>query len=301
MLNVAGYLFIHIDNPQQLVTHIRDLLSNQEPFRDNVKGTILIAPEGINMFLTGEKEIVQDLFIEKHLYSLDERFKRIAFKYMECETHGFSALRVRLKKEVISMGHLYPELTNTPDMDTSDHITPSQFKEMLDSNPDVQVFDTRNVYEVEIGKFNNAKYLPIDTFRDFPQSLQENIHMFDKNKPLVMYCTGGVRCEKAAPYLRKHGFEQVYQLGGGILKYLMDFEQDQNEKYFEGECFVYDKRVAVAPKDLTRQSLVKMCKGCMNPVPHELQKEDLGYKEDVICPNCPSNKQKRKEYALKVQ
>ncbi len=115
-----------------------------------------------------------------------------------------------------------------------------------------------------------------------------------------MYCTGGVRCEKSAPVFKRLGFKKVYQLNGGILKYMMDMEKDETEDLFEGECFVYDHRVAVAPHDLNRRSEWRMCKGCMFPVsPDDQQME--GYVAGVSCPNCPSNKAKRKTYAQKVQ
>jgi len=298
MINAAGYIFSPLNEHKQVHSKLKQLLTETSPYREMIRGTVLVSPEGVNMFLTGDKQTLVHDFIETQLTAIDTLFRKIDWKFMECEGHGFTATRVRLKKEVISIGESYKSLTGQEDWDKSDHLTSDEWRRMIEQE-DVQLLDTRNVYEINVGKFKNAKWFDIDTFREFPDAVEDNMTQFDKEKPLLMYCTRGVRCKKAEPVFKRLGFKQVYQLNGGILKYMMDMEKDETEDLYEGECFVYDHRVSVAPHNLAKKSEWKMCKGCMNPVSPAEQLMET-FVDGASCPNCPTNKTKRQVYAKKL-
>ena len=202
-VNVAGYRFIDLPDRDELRQPFRDVCE-----KNRLLGTILLSTEGINFFLCGDQ-----LGIDGFLQYLeqDERFVDIPLKVSHSEKLAFRRMNVRLKNEIISMG--MDEIR--PADDTGEPISPSEFKQWLDEGRDITVLDTRNDYEIRIGTFDNAVDFNIGTFRAFPEAVKNSD--LDKDKTVVMFCTGGIRCEKASALMLKEGFQDVRQLQGGVL------------------------------------------------------------------------------------
>jgi predicted sulfurtransferase len=267
-VNIAGYRFVPISDREEMRWPLRDLCVDLE-----LKGTILLSEEGINFFLSGSQESV-DNFIG-HMNE-DERFREIPLKTSYSDDQPFKRMLVRLKKEIISMGHDDVK----PAEFTSPSIKPKEFKSWLDEGKEIIVLDARNDYEMRTGKFQNAVDLNIKSFRQFPNAIKQLSDEL-KGTPVVMYCTGGVRCEKASVALIEEGFSEVYQLEGGILGYF----EECGGAHWDGECFVFDKRVGVNP-DLEETDTV-MCFTCREPLlAHEQESE--AYIEGQSCPYCIS-------------
>ncbi len=265
-LNIAGYKFVTIpdrDNLRQPFKHKCDSLE--------LKGTILLSHEGINIFVAGlESNIVQfrDWVIE------DERFNDISFKESTSDSQPFNRMNVRLKSEIISVG-----LPNFDRIDSEDgRIFPNELHQRLSNNEDIVLLDTRNTYETRLGSFHNSIELDIKTFRAFPEAVANMDDSF-KDKQIVMFCTGGVRCEKASVIMRDAGFTNIRQLEGGILGYFQEVGGD----YWDGECFVFDKRVALKP-DLTETGTT-VCFACREPLLPE-QQLDPAYVPGISCSYC---------------
>jgi UPF0176 protein len=197
----------------------------------DLRGRIIVAHEGLNGTVSGTKEATD--FYMQTLHS-DPRFASIDFKVDAYHEHAFQKLHVRVKPEIVhsSLSHIDPNVR------TGKHLSPIEFKAMKDRE-DVVVLDVRSDYEHELGHFKNALTLDIENFRDFPEKVKELEAL--KNKKILTYCTGGIKCEKASAYLLEQGFEDVYQLHGGIIKYGMEAGGED----FEGKCYVFDGRVAV--------------------------------------------------------
>ena len=268
VVNIAGYRFVDLLDRNDL----------QQPFRDicsqlSMKGTILLAHEGINFFLAGSQKSVDSYiaFIEE-----DERFRDIPLKISYSDYQPFRRMNVRLKKEIISLGlnHIKPAQF------TGEEIAPSDFKQMLDDGEEVLILDTRNEYECRIGTFEDAMELDIRSFRDFPRAISE-IPDELKDKPVVMFCTGGIRCEKASVVMMEAGFSNVKQLKGGILGYF----EEVGGAYWNGDCFVFDRRVAVNPN--LEETEVVQCYACREPLLVEEQ-ENSEYVIAKSCPYCSS-------------
>lgn len=260
-INTSAYKFVTL--PEAQFTVLREQLKEKADALA-LKGTILLSAEGINSFLSGTREAIDEY---KDFLDSYDVFEGMHYKESESDHQPFSRMLVRLKKEIISMGK--PEIE--PEKKKAPYIKPEEFKRWYESKKDMIVLDTRNDYEVEIGTFHDALDLNIETFRDFPNAvtmLPDDV----KKKPVVTFCTGGIRCEKAAQYMFDHGFEEVYQLDGGILNY---FEQCGGD-YWDGECFVFDKRVAVDPK--LQETTTKQCYSCRGVLTPEMQ--------DKPCPEC---------------
>ena len=246
-LNIAGYKFVVLDD--------RDAL--RQPLKAQcdelgLKGTILISHEGINIFVAGPE---QSIVAFRAYLSKDERFADIDFKVSYSEHQPFNRMNVRLKNEIISVG--LPNFDRVESMDG--RILPKELHEKLLNGDEVVLLDTRNTYETRLGTFHNAIELDIDTFRAFPQAVSE-LEESLKDKEIVMFCTGGVRCEKASVIMKDAGFANIKQLEGGILGYFEHVGGD----YWEGECFVFDKRVALLP-DLTETGTT-ICFACREPL-----------------------------------
>lgn len=274
-INIAAYKFIDLDD---LAGRKASLL----PFCKSLdlKGTILLSLEGINMFLAGTRDSI-DRFLD-HLRAQPE-FEDIEVKESVSDHQPFSRMLVRLKKEIISMG---VEVIR-PVQKTSPKISAQTLKQWLDEGKDVALLDVRNDYEIEVGTFKNAIPAGVDHFRQFPAATRQLPESM-KQKPVVMFCTGGIRCEKAGPLMENEGFKEIFQLDGGILKY---FEECGGEHY-EGDCFVFDKRVAVDP-DLNETEF-EQCYGCQAVLTAEDQASEL-YQPPYTCPYCfrtPQQKQK---------
>ena len=264
IVNVAGYRFVDMPDRDELREPMREICQKL-----NLKGTILLAHEGINFFLAGTKQAIDDFIA--HI-EIDDRFKDIPLKISYSDYQPFRRMNVRLKKEIISLGldHIKPA------QHTGDEITPTDFKQMLDNGEEVIVLDTRNIYECRIGTFENALELDIKTFRDFPKAVDEMADEM-KDKPVVMFCTGGIRCEKASVVMMDAGFSNVKQLKGGILGYFEEVGGD----YWQGDCFVFDRRVALNPK--LEETDVVQCYACREP----LLVEEQTTGDYVIAQSCP--------------
>jgi RluA family pseudouridine synthase len=237
----------------------------------DLKGTILLSTEGINMFVAGIREHVDALVAELHAVPGLEGLKP---KYSESAEQPFRRMLVRIKKEIIAFGVEGIE----PAKYTSPRLEPKVLKQWLDEGRPVILYDTRNDYEVKLGTFKGAVIAGIDSFRDFPAAVAK-LPPEMKHAQVVSFCTGGIRCEKAAPFLERAGFEHVWQLDGGILKY---FEECGNSHY-DGELFVFDQRVGVDPG--LHETAWSLCFACRTPLTAE-DKTDQRYEENVSCPYC---------------
>lgn len=198
----------------------------------NIRGRIIVAEEGLNGTVSGTRVACQ-----KYMEDLkaDPRFAKTEFKVDTHEGHAFRKINVRVKPEIVHSG-----LRDiNPNKRTGAYVEPEEFKQMLESGEDLVILDVRSDYEHKLGRFKNAITLDIENFRDFPDKLKELEYL--KNKKVVTYCTGGIKCEKASAFLLENGFEDVHQLHGGIIKYGLE----TGGKDFEGKCYVFDNRVAV--------------------------------------------------------
>lgn len=261
------YKFIQLDNLETWRDRCLKFCEQQE-----IKGTILLATEGINCTLSGEAESI-DNFLQ--FLQEDDRFLDIEPKISDTDQPPFHRLKVKIKSEIVTMG--VNEIK--PAISTGKHIDPETWNQII-SDPEVLVIDTRNQYEYKVGTFQNAVSPQTDNFRQFPEFVAENLDP-NKHKKIAMFCTGGIRCEKASAYLIAQGFEEVYQLDGGILNYLETVSSDKS--LWEGECFVFDHRVAV--NEELEKGNYELCYGCGQPLsPEERQSEK--YEAGVSCPYC---------------
>lgn len=255
-------------------------LSDLESFRDrlvalgaecDVKGTILLAPEGVNGTIAGEKEDV-DAFLE--LLRSDHRLAELEAKWSMAKEDPFLRLKVRLKKEIVTLRVGEVDSINN----TATHVPADEWNSLI-SDPDTIVIDTRNNYEHAIGTFTNAVNPDTRRFGEFPGWIESQAEF--KDKRLAMFCTGGIRCEKGTAFLREQGFEEVYQLEGGILKYLETM--DAEDSLWDGECYVFDRRVSVGhglvPGDL------EICPNC-NTVLGDEDRAVTSYRTGVHCSSC---------------
>lgn len=231
-INISGYKFVSL--PAAELVDIQTALKQQAAVHA-LKGTILLSEEGINAFLSGSRTAI-DAYVQ-YLQTIPA-FHDLRFKESLSNSQPFSRLLVRIKKEIISMG----QDSVRPQDKTAPYIAPEQLKQWYDEQRDFIILDTRNDYEVSVGSFDRAVNLHIDNFRQFPAAIDQLPEAF-KHKPVVTFCTGGIRCEKAAEYMQQQGFTDVYQLEGGILSY---FEKVGGD-YYHGECFVFDDRLTVNP------------------------------------------------------
>jgi UPF0176 protein len=237
-----------------------------------IYGTILLAEEGINGTVVGTRKAIDSLI--SHLKS-DPRLADLEYKESFSDDIPFHRTKVKLKKEIVTMGQ--------PDIKPSDRsgvrVEPEQWNEII-SDPDMLLIDTRNEYEYKIGTFKNAVSPNTTNFREFPDYVSKQLDPA-KTKKVAMFCTGGIRCEKASAYMLEQGFEEVYQLNGGILKYLE--EVGTNESLWEGECFVFDSRVSVDHQ--LAEGSYEQCFACRRPITDEdMQSKD--YVQGVSCPFC---------------
>ena len=264
--NITGYKFIPIKNELVLQETILKRSTNL-----NLKGTVLISRKGINFSVSGNKNNIDKflLFIRS-----DSRFADVDVKITYNEYQPFRKMLVRIKKEIISMG--IEEID--PFQFTGKKISPKELNKKLNNNEDIVLLDTRNEYEVRLGTFKNAIDLNLDSFRDFPKEI-EKLRKKLNGKEVVMFCTGGIRCEKASALMLKNGFENIQQIDGGVINYF----KETGGRHWNGDCFVFDDRVAL-DKDLHETDYV-LCFRCREP----LNKEEIGsekYKIDEYCPYC---------------
>ena len=271
VLNIAGYRFVDLNDRDEL----RDPFMNMCTVLE-LKGTILLSPNGINFVLAGSEESVSEFI--RYLES-DKRFSGIPIKFSRTDYQPFRRMLVKRKNEIISLG----KSEIKPSEFTGPYIKPIEFKRLLDGEEDILVLDTRNDYETRIGSFEGSLELGISTFRDFPNAI-ESIPEEYKSKTVVMYCTGGIRCEKASAVMINAGFEDVKQLEGGILGYF----DECGGSYWDGDCFVFDQRVAV-DSDLAETD-IQMCFKCREPLSVDEQKSEY-YVIGEHCPYCSTTMQ----------
>ena len=265
-LNVAGYKFEPLENLNSLIPEFQNKCDEL-----GLKGSVYLSPNGINFSIAGTKKNI-DTYIE--FMEEDSRFRDIPLKKTFSETQPFRRMKVRLKKEIISLGR---DDINPREL-TGDYISPRELFEMYETKEDVIVLDTRNEYETRVGLFENAVDLQLDTFRDFPSAI-ETLPEEYKDKQIVMYCTGGIRCEKASAVMMKAGFSDVKQLEGGVL----DYFKETGGAYWNGDCFVFDERVAL-DKELKETEYI-YCYICREPLSAE-EKASPDFKINEYCPYC---------------
>ena len=266
VLNIAGYKFEPLDDVEVLVPEFQSVCDDLE-----LKGSVYLSPNGINFSLAGNEESIEQYL---HFMEQDERFLDVPLKKTYSETQPFRRMKVRPKKEIISLGR---DDINPREL-TGNYITPQELYAMYENNEDVIVLDTRNEYETRVGLFENALDLQLDTFRDFPKAIEQLPDEY-KDKQIVMYCTGGIRCEKASAVMIKAGFSDVRQLEGGVL----DYFKETGGAYWNGDCFVFDERVAL-DKELNETEYV-YCYICREPLSAE-EKASKDFKINEYCPYC---------------
>jgi len=265
-LNVAGYKFEPLENLDSVIPEFQNKCDEL-----GLKGSVYLSPNGINFSIAGTEADI-DTYIK--FMEEDARFKDIPLKKTFSETQPFRRMKVRLKKEIISLGR---DDINPSEL-TGNYISPKELFEMYEKKEDVIVLDTRNEYETRVGIFENAIDLQLDTFRDFPSAI-ETLPEEYKDKQIVMYCTGGIRCEKASAVMMKAGFSDVKQLKGGVL----DYFKETGGAYWNGDCFVFDERVAL-DKELNETEYI-YCYICREPLSAE-EKESPDFKINEYCPYC---------------
>lgn len=263
----ALYHFVRLDDFRQYRQPLLDLMNEE-----GIRGTLLLAAEGINGTVAGGQTA-----IEKLLGWLKDQapFSGLSHKESFCDEMPFYRTKVKLKKEIVTMGVEGID----PRHIVGTYVKPQDWNSLI-SDPDVVLVDTRNDYEVAIGTFKGASNPNTKTFREFPAYVEEKLDP-KEHKKVAMFCTGGIRCEKSTAYLKQQGFEEVYHLEGGILKYLE--EVPEAESLWQGECFVFDNRVTVG------HGLVPghydQCHACRMPI-SEAEKQSAHYESGVSCPHC---------------
>ncbi|MDC1133137.1 rhodanese-related sulfurtransferase [Candidatus Pelagibacter sp.] len=269
MFDVFGfYKFKKINSLKKNKTFLHDLL-----IKNNIRGTIIISKEGLNGTISGQKE------------NLDAVIKKIQllFNFKNFDNNNkskslfqpFLKPKVKIKKEIVPMNLII----NSKERIVSSHLEPKEWNKLI-KKKDTYIIDTRKPFEYEVGTFNKSINPNINNFRDFPKYLNK----LKKDKPVAMFCTGGVRCEKTSVYLKKKGFNNIYQLNGGILNYLQKIKK--KDSLWKGECFVFDNRISL--KHGLKTGTFKMCSGCRKPISSKDRKSKK-YEEGVSCPSCYDN------------
>jgi len=267
----ALYKFVTLEDFEAIRSPLLSIMLENE-----VRGTLLLAREGINGTIAGSRQSIDTIL---NWLKEDVRFSDIVTKESFDTETPFNRTKVKLKREIVTMG-----VENIdPKKIVGTYVKPKDWNELI-SNPDVLLVDTRNDYEVKIGTFQNALNPETKTFRDFPEYVEKNLNP-NKHKKVAMFCTGGIRCEKSTAFLKEKGFEEVYHLEGGILKYLEEVPEE--ETMWKGECFVFDNRVAVNHQ--LEKGQYDQCNACRMPVT-ETEKQSEHFIEGVSCPHCYEKK-----------
>ena len=264
--NISTYKFTPLDDLPALRERLIRVCQAGE-----LKGTILLSPEGINIFVAGTRGNIDALLAElRTLPGLAD----LAPKESESAKQPYNRMLVKIKKEIIAFGVEGIDPARKP----TAKLPARTLKQWLDEGRPVTLLDTRNDYEVRMGTFRSAIPAGIEHFRDFPKAV-EKLPEEMKEQPIVMFCTGGIRCEKAGPYMELAGFQKVFQLDGGILKYF----EECGGAHYDGECFVFDRRVGVDPE--LRETSSEMCFACQMPLTFEEQRHPH-YVQGDSCPHC---------------
>lgn len=276
--NIAAYKFAPLSNLKPLRDRLIELCKDR-----GLKGTILLTPEGVNLFVAGPREHVE--YLQDELRSVPG-LEGLQGKFSDSDRQPFHRMLVKIKKEIIAFGVEGIDPARKP----SPKLAAKELKQWLDEGRPITLLDTRNDYEVKLGTFHNAMTIGLQNFRDFPAAV-EKLPAEMKQQPIVMFCTGGIRCEKAGPFMEREGFEQIYQLDGGILKYFEECGSD----HYDGECFVFDHRVGVDPT--LRETESTQCHVCQTPLTTEDQ-SDPRYVQDVSCPFCFRTDEQRRAQSM---
>ncbi len=262
------YSFFDLKNKKKLKSDFDIFLSNKI-----VRGTILLADEGINATISGNELDLKEImnYLEKKI-----EIRNLNLKKIETDFLPFNRMKVRLKKEIVSLGKGNINIKKYG----GELVDPSNWNSLIKS-PDTLIIDVRNSFEICIGSFNNALNLKTKSFRDFSKQFKKlNV---DNKKKIAMYCTGGIRCEKASAYLKINGYENVFQLNGGIINYLKYVKENNTKTEWTGECFVFDNRVTI--DKYLKQGKYHQCFGCRRPITKE-EVQSKFYKKGVHCPHC---------------
>ena len=269
MFDIAAfYVFVYLEDFGALRAPLLEICVEH-----GVKGTILLADEGINGTIAGPEG---EGGVEAVLAFLtdDDRLSGLVAKHSTAHDDPFRRLKVRLKREIVTLGVGHVDAVEN----TAPHVPPGEWNDLI-ADPDTVVIDTRNSYEVAVGTFERAIHPGTRSFREFPAWIEAHPEL--QGKRLAMFCTGGIRCEKATAYLREQGFEEVYQLEGGILKYLETVEEPAS--MWDGECYVFDRRVSVGHG--LEPGNLEVCPNC-NTVLDAAARATPGYRVGVCCPSC---------------
>jgi len=264
---VTFYKFVNLDRLSERQQILQELCQTH-----NIKGTILLASEGINATLAG---LPDDLTVVLEHIKADPSFSDMPLKYSTANESPFQRAKVKLKQELIPLG--MPKID--PSQRVGTYVSPEQWNELI-TDPDVVLLDTRNDYEVAIGTFQGAQNPQLKHFRQFPDYARQHLDPH-QHKKVAMFCTGGIRCEKASALLLEQGFSEVYHLQGGILSYLEQVPQESST--WQGECFVFDERVSV--KQGLQPGTYELCYACGHPISQE-DKASEAYVPGESCPHC---------------
>lgn len=256
---------------------LEDFEAMREPLQETMKahsirGTLLLAEEGINGTVSGTREGIDALLA---WLKSDPRLADLDYKESLHEKQPFKRSKVKLKKEIVTLGVEGID----PKRVVGTYVEPKAWNDLI-NDPDVILIDTRNDYEVQVGTFKQAVNPKTETFREFPEYVAQHMDPA-KHKKVAMFCTGGIRCEKSTAFMKEQGFEEVYHLKGGILKYLE--EVPEAESLWEGECFVFDDRVTVNHQ--LEKGSYEQCNACRLPITEE-DKQSERYEHGVSCPHC---------------
>jgi UPF0176 protein len=263
----ALYKFVTLNDYELIKPPLLKLM-----LKHQVKGTLLLAKEGINGTIAGDRQGIDTVIT---WLRSDPRFSDLNSKESYEEEMPFYRSKVKLKKEIVTMGVNGID----PKHIVGTYVKPTEWNELI-SDPEVLLIDTRNDYEVQIGAFKGAVNPVTETFREFPEYVKKNLNPA-KHKKVAMYCTGGIRCEKSTAFLKEQGFDKVYHLQGGVLKYLEEVPVEQS--LWQGECFVFDNRVAV--NHALEKGQYDQCYACRYPITED-EKKSEHYIQGVSCPHC---------------
>ena len=274
------YRYVRIENPEAFLKEHRQLCESL-----GLRGRIIVGDEGINGTVSGPTEAT-----EKYIEAMhdDPRFAEMEFKIDDAEGHVFPKMSIKVRDEIVRLG-LDEEFDIDPNEVTGERLSPAEFYRKMQEE-EVVIIDGRNDYEAELGRFKNAICPQIDNFRDFPEWLRDHAKEL-RGKKILTYCTGGIRCEKLSGLIRKEGFDNVYQLDGGIVKYGKDPEVRGRD--FEGLCYVFDERVGVEVNRTETRKVISHCRYCGTEEPHYGNCKWPECNEQIfVCPNC------REKYGL---
>ena len=250
----------------------------------NILGTMILAPEGINATISGPRDGI-DKFLD-HIRE-DPRFAVLNPRIAESTRSTFYRLRIITRPEIVTLG----DSTINPNKAVGQYVNPEEWNALI-RDPDVRVIDTRNEYEVKVGTFKGAENPHTDTFSQWPEYVEKELGS-DKKQKIAMFCTGGIRCEKASSHLLENGFEEVYHLKGGILNYLETIPPEESD--WDGECFIFDNRVSVTHG--LKDGQTKLCYGCRWPLSDE-DLESEKYEYGISCPRCFDSLNEAKKKSL---